>query len=97
MSLRGKLSAWDVVYSINTGFACVIAYSSTIAILHTHAARDNELLGGMWAAIAAAFVFRDTKASSVSAGIGTKADAARTKVRIGVVRASTCSLRVSPS
>lgn len=32
-------------------------------------ARDDDLLGGMWAAVATAFVFRDTRAHSLSAGV----------------------------
>jgi uncharacterized membrane protein YgaE (UPF0421/DUF939 family) len=61
-------SAWDLVYSINMGVACVIAYAITTSIL-VPVARDDDLLGGMWAAVAAVFVFRDTRAHSLSAGL----------------------------
>jgi uncharacterized membrane protein YgaE (UPF0421/DUF939 family) len=64
-----KPSAWDVVYCINMGVACVIAYAITTLILVPATARDDDLLGGMWAAVAAAFVFRDTRAHSLSAGV----------------------------
>jgi uncharacterized membrane protein YccC len=64
-----KLSAWDVVYSINMGIACVIAYAITTSILVPATPRDDDLLGGMWAAVATAFVFRDTRAHSLSAGV----------------------------
>ncbi len=62
-------SAWDVVYSINMGIACLIAYATMTFILVSSTSRDDDLLGGMWAAVAAAFVFRDTRAHSLSAGI----------------------------
>ncbi len=62
-------SLWDVAYSINMGVACVIAYAITTSLLAHAASRDDDLLGGMWAAVATAFVFRDTRAHSVSAGI----------------------------
>src|SRR5258708_24183122 len=64
-----KPSAWDVVYSINMGIACVIAYAITTSILVPATPRDDDLLGGMWAAVATAFVFRDTRAHSLSAGV----------------------------
>ena len=64
-----RLSTWDVVYSINMGIACWTAYAITTWILIPSTARDDDLLGGMWAAVAAAFVFRDTPAQSLSAGI----------------------------
>jgi hypothetical protein len=64
-----KPSAWDVVYSINMGIACMIAYAITTSILVPASARDDDLLGGMWAAVATAFVFRDTRAHSLSSGV----------------------------
>jgi uncharacterized membrane protein YccC len=65
---KWKLSARDVVDSLSIGVACLIAYAITTSLL-VSAARDDDLLGGMWAAAAAAFVFRDTRAHSISAGI----------------------------
>jgi len=64
-----RASTWDVVYSINMGIACLIAYAIMTWILVSSTSRDDDLLGGMWAAVAAAFVFRDTRAHSLSAGI----------------------------
>jgi uncharacterized membrane protein YccC len=64
-----KPSAWDVVYSVSMGIACMIAYEIiTTSILQSATARDDDLLGGMWAAAATAFVFRDTRTHSLSAG-----------------------------
>ena len=64
-----RASTWDVVYSINMAIACLIAYAIMTWILVSSTSRDDDLLGGMWAAEAAAFVFRDTRAHSLSAGI----------------------------
>lgn len=66
---RKRVSTWEVVYSINMGIACLIAYAIMTWILVSSTSRDDDLLGGMWAAVAAAFVFRDTRAHSLSAGI----------------------------
>jgi uncharacterized membrane protein YccC len=64
-----KLSASDVVYSISMGIACAIAYKITTAVLVSGTGRGDDLLGGMWAAVAAAFVFRDKRADSLAAGV----------------------------
>jgi uncharacterized membrane protein YgaE (UPF0421/DUF939 family) len=65
----GGLSAWDVVHSINMGIACFIAYTAATSLLANATARDDDFLGGMWAAVATAFVFRDTRTQSLSAGV----------------------------
>lgn len=65
----GNLSAQDVAYSISMAIACAISYAITTSILISATVRDDDLLGGMWAAVASAFVFRDTRAHSVSAGM----------------------------
>lgn len=67
--LFSKPSVWDIVYSINMGIACAIAYAITTTVLISAAGRDDDLLGGMWAAVATAFVFRDTREHSLSAGV----------------------------
>jgi hypothetical protein len=46
----------------------MIAYATTASLLGSATARDDDLLGGMWAAAATAFVFRDTRTHSLSAG-----------------------------
>jgi hypothetical protein len=55
----GKLSAYNIVYSIAMGLACLISFWIMTDLLNTAVARDDDLLGGMWAAVATAFVFRD--------------------------------------
>jgi uncharacterized membrane protein YccC len=64
-----KLSPWDVAYALDMCIACAISYW-----IMTHAGvsifgRDANLLGGMWAAVATVFVFRETRADAWSAGI----------------------------
>jgi hypothetical protein len=75
----GKLSAYNIVYSIAMALACLISFWITTSLLNKVVARYEDLLGGMWAAIATAFVFRgtdrarvgvfpDTSRASLSAG-----------------------------
>jgi uncharacterized membrane protein YccC len=64
-----RLSASDVVYSISMGIACAVAYKITTSLLASATGRGDDLLGGMWAAVAAAFVFRDKRADSLAAGV----------------------------
>jgi uncharacterized membrane protein YgaE (UPF0421/DUF939 family) len=65
-----RLSASDITYSISMSTACLISYWIMTSVLNGVAIRDNDFLGGMWAAVAAAFVFRDTGCASVVAGVG---------------------------
>lgn len=63
----GRLTREDLTYAIGIAVACLISYSIMTAVLNRLVARDDDLLGGMWAAVAAAFVFRTTPAQAVSA------------------------------
>jgi uncharacterized membrane protein YccC len=56
----GRLSAYNIVYSIAMALACLISFWIVTHLLNTIVVRDDDLLGGMWAAVATAFVFRDT-------------------------------------
>jgi len=60
--------AWDVVYSMATAVACAISY---LVGAHVLGAADPHapLLGGIWTAISTAFVFRDSRAKSLVAGV----------------------------
>jgi uncharacterized membrane protein YccC len=64
-----KITSWDVIYSVSMGIACLIGYAAATTLLSTLTPRDDDLLGGMWASVATAFVFRDTRAQSLSAGV----------------------------
>ena len=60
MNAFGRLSAYNIVYSIAMALACLISFWIVTHLLNTIVVRDDDLLGGMWAAVATAFVFRDT-------------------------------------
>jgi uncharacterized membrane protein YccC len=66
---RDKMSAWDVVYSLNMGIACLITYWIITHLLYGFVDQASNFLGGMWAVVAVIFVFRDTRAHAFSAGI----------------------------
>jgi uncharacterized membrane protein YccC len=62
-------SIQNTLYSITMAVACLISYWIMTRVLNTVVAKDNDLLGGMWAAVAAAFVFRDAGRASLAAGV----------------------------
>jgi uncharacterized membrane protein YccC len=64
-----KLTLWDVVYAFDLSVACAISYILVTELLGGFVDRSDSLLGGMWAAVATLFVFRETREGSVSAGI----------------------------
>ena len=53
-----KLTAWDVVYSLNMGIACLITYWIITYILSGFVDQASDFLGGMWAVVTVVFVFR---------------------------------------
>jgi hypothetical protein len=60
---------WEAIYAFYMAVACAISYILTTELLGRFVDQANTLLGGMWAAIATVFVFRETREESVSAGI----------------------------
>jgi uncharacterized membrane protein YgaE (UPF0421/DUF939 family) len=62
------LSARNVGYSIAMALACLISYLIMTTVLNPAVIRNNDVLGGMWAAIAAAFVFRESNSGALAAG-----------------------------
>jgi uncharacterized membrane protein YccC len=62
-----RLSRQELTSAIGMAAACLISYWVMTALLDKLVARDSDLIGGMWAAVAAAFVFRETPAQAVSA------------------------------
>ena len=50
--------------------ACLISYTVMTQVLNVAIEGHGDLLGGMWAAVATAFVFRDSRQHSVTAGVG---------------------------
>jgi Fusaric acid resistance protein-like len=63
-----RITAWDVCYGINLAIACTISYAITTQILVRFVDEPTTLLGGMWAVVATVFVFRESRAGSLSAG-----------------------------
>ena len=70
-AIRGqdKLSAWDFFYALDMALACLISYTIITYVLSPFVDKPDALLGGMWATVATVFVFRETRASSLAAGI----------------------------
>jgi uncharacterized membrane protein YccC len=66
---RQKLSPEDMIYALEMAIACAISYWIITYGLAPFVDRASDFLGGMWAAVATVFVFRDTRANSVSAGL----------------------------
>jgi uncharacterized membrane protein YccC len=64
-----KLSPGDLIYALEMAIACAISYWIITYGLAPFVDRASDFLGGMWAAVATVFVFRDTRAGSVSAGL----------------------------
>jgi uncharacterized membrane protein YccC len=68
MNLIRKLSAWSLIYSITMALACLVSFWMMTHLLNPIVAKDDDILGGMWAAVAAAFVFREARFNSIAAG-----------------------------
>jgi len=66
---RGRLTYWDVAYALDMGIACLISYYIITIALAGFVDQASDYLGGMWAAVATVFVFRDTRVSSMRAGL----------------------------
>jgi uncharacterized membrane protein YccC len=64
-----KLSDWDVLYALNMAVACLVSYWVMTHILVRFVDTPSDYLGGMWAVAATVFVFRESRARSLSAGI----------------------------
>ena len=64
-----KLSLWDLIYTFDMAIACAVSYVLVTELLGRFVDQTNTLLGGMWAAIATVFVFRETREGSVAAGV----------------------------
>jgi uncharacterized membrane protein YccC len=50
--------------------ACLISYTVMTKLLNVAVEGHSDLIGGMWAAVSTAFVFRDSRQHSLSAGVG---------------------------
>jgi len=66
---RKSISSFDFVYALEMAIASLLSYWAMTAGLNRFVDTPTDLLGGMWAAIAAIFVFRETELDSSSAGV----------------------------
>jgi uncharacterized membrane protein YccC len=64
-----KLSAWDIAYAVDMAVACLITYWFVVFLLPHLVSRPSTTVGVLWAVISTVFVYRDTRAHSLSAGI----------------------------
>jgi uncharacterized membrane protein YccC len=66
-----RLSTWDVAYAVDMAIACLITYG-IMAAIHSRfgLGASSELVGTLWAIVSTVYVFRDTRANSLSASIG---------------------------
>jgi len=66
-----RLSAWDIAYAVDMAIACLITYW-IMAEIHTRfgLGASSQVVGSLWAIVATIYVFRDTRANSLSASIG---------------------------
>jgi uncharacterized membrane protein YccC len=64
-----KPTAWEIVYSIAMALACLFSYAVMTELLNGIVQERAHLVGGMWAAVSTAFVFRDSRQHSLSAGV----------------------------
>src|ERR1700730_3381890 len=69
MRKHQKLSPGDMIYALEMAIACPISYWIISYILAPFVGKASDLLGGMWAVVATVFVFRDSRANSLSAGL----------------------------
>ena len=63
-------SASDIAYAIAMALTCLISYVVMRRLLNVAVEGHHDPIGGMWAAVATAFVFRDSQQHSVAAGVG---------------------------
>jgi uncharacterized membrane protein YgaE (UPF0421/DUF939 family) len=63
-----KLTTWEIFHSVDMAVACAISYALTSQLLIRFVDEATMVLGGLFAVIATVFVFRESRASSLSAG-----------------------------
>ena len=59
----------DLIYALEMAVACVISYWIITYLLAPFVDKAADLLGGMWSVVATVFVFRDSRAKALSAGL----------------------------
>src|ERR1700752_3633763 len=64
-----KMTPWHAAYAVDMAIACRISYAIITQVLVPFFDRSDVLLGGMWAVVATTFVFRESRESTLSAGL----------------------------
>jgi uncharacterized membrane protein YgaE (UPF0421/DUF939 family) len=64
-----KLSAWDAAYAVDMAIACLITYWVMVFLLPQLVGWSSTSVGVLWAVISTVFVYKDTRAHSLWAGI----------------------------
>jgi uncharacterized membrane protein YccC len=67
--LRRIVSPRDLVHAVSMAFACLVTYWIMTQGLGPWVDQHTDYLGGMWAAIATVFVWRETPLDALSAGL----------------------------
>jgi uncharacterized membrane protein YccC len=66
---RKIVSPSDLVHAVSMAFACIVTYWIMTQGLGPWVDQHTNYLGGMWAAIATVFVWRETPLDALSAGL----------------------------
>src|ERR1700691_2276688 len=64
-----KLTTWEIFHSVDMAVACAISYALSTQLLIRFVDEATMVLGGLFGVIATVFVFRESRASSLSAGL----------------------------
>jgi uncharacterized membrane protein YgaE (UPF0421/DUF939 family) len=64
-----RLSAWDIAHAIDMAAAAAITYGLMTFVIPLLVNRPVDPVGVLWAVISTVFVFKDTRARSLSAGL----------------------------
>ena len=64
-----KLSARDVAYALDMAIACLLTYWIMASLLPHWLGWPGTPVGALWAVISTVFVYKDSRAHSLSAGI----------------------------
>jgi hypothetical protein len=69
MKKMKKIALPELIYAMVMAVGCALSYLATSRLLEPFLDRSDSLLGGTWAAVATAFVFRQTRDGSLAAGL----------------------------
>ena len=63
-----KLSVWDVAYAVDMAIACLLTYAVMVFLLPRWGWPTTSV-GELWAVISTVFVYKDSRAHSLTAGM----------------------------